>query len=527
MPSTPEPPPADRRAILYLRSSKDRSDVSIDAQRRALHDLAAARGLVVVDEYADAVESGKDEDRPAFQRLYAAIRGAFRPWSTILVLDTSRIARRRLIALIFEQECTRRGIRIGYASIPEGDPTTDMLIRSVLQAFDEYHSLISRAKGLAGMSENVRQGWRAGGRAPRGYRLDYHATGAVRDGAPVLKSRLMPSEDAPLVQRYLQARAAGGMRRQILAQLAVDWPVTSLNGMEWQALTYAGHTVWNMHAERAGSASTTGTRRRPRSEWVIKRNTHEALITDEEAEALLERAARQRERHIRQDAVPYLLAGLLQTPDGRTWGGDQGSFYRVGKSGRVSMARVDAAILDRIFAELAAEDTVQLILMHMTNQSAQPVDGRTIVALERRAAALAGQIAKTVDMAARLTDPTPVLRRVSELESERQTILDKAETLKRRRDGQRAATDLSADDVRGLLAELRDDLGQARSVVETRAALTEMIDRIELDPVTLAFKVHMRLDGGEGGADVASRRVVHLSPPRWIVEGTVPLRRAA
>ena len=30
------------RAALYLRSSKDRSDISIDAQRRALHDLAAA-----------------------------------------------------------------------------------------------------------------------------------------------------------------------------------------------------------------------------------------------------------------------------------------------------------------------------------------------------------------------------------------------------------------------------------------------------------------------------------------------------
>ena len=48
-------------AAVYLRSSKDRSDVSIDAQRRALHELAVARGLVIVDEYADAVESGKDE----------------------------------------------------------------------------------------------------------------------------------------------------------------------------------------------------------------------------------------------------------------------------------------------------------------------------------------------------------------------------------------------------------------------------------------------------------------------------------
>lgn len=51
------------RAVLYLRSSKDRSDVSIDAQRRALEEMASARGFLIVGEYADAVESGKDDDR--------------------------------------------------------------------------------------------------------------------------------------------------------------------------------------------------------------------------------------------------------------------------------------------------------------------------------------------------------------------------------------------------------------------------------------------------------------------------------
>jgi DNA invertase Pin-like site-specific DNA recombinase len=182
------------RAILYLRSSKDRSDVSIDAQRRALHETAMQRGLVVVDEFADAVESGKDDDRPAFQRLIHAVKQPGRAWEHVLVLDTSRIARRRLIAMMFERDCAKHQVRLVYKSLPESDPATDMVLRSVLQAFDEYHSLTSRAKGLAGMAENVRQGWRAGGKAPRGYKLDYHATGAVRDGSPVLKSRLIIDE---------------------------------------------------------------------------------------------------------------------------------------------------------------------------------------------------------------------------------------------------------------------------------------------------------------------------------------------
>lgn len=176
------------RAVLYLRSSKDRSDVSIDAQRRALHELAAARSFVIVGEFVDAVESGKDDDRPGFQSLISEIRAASRTWDHILALDTSRIARRRALGIIFEEhECKRRGVRVVYKSLPESDPITEMLLKSILQAMDEWHSLTSKVKGLAGMAENVRQGWRAGGRAPRGYRLQHEETGAIRDGAPVTK----------------------------------------------------------------------------------------------------------------------------------------------------------------------------------------------------------------------------------------------------------------------------------------------------------------------------------------------------
>jgi len=241
------------RAALYLRSSKDRHDVSIDAQRRELAELAKARSCKAVEEFADAVESGKDEDRPGFQRLIAAVRNPRRGWDTLLVLDTSRIARRRHLALMFERECERAGVRLVYKSLPETDPVTEMLLKSILQAMDEWHSLTSRAKGLTGMRENVRQGFRAGGRAPRGYQLEAVDTGATRDGQPVRKSRLVPSPDAPAVQAYLRARAEG--RPRASAGLP-GVHKTSLVGMEWNALTYAGHTVWNVHAE-AGSGRST------------------------------------------------------------------------------------------------------------------------------------------------------------------------------------------------------------------------------------------------------------------------------
>lgn len=147
-----------KQAAIYCRSSKDRSDVSIDAQRRALKQLAAAKKLTLVAEFADAVESGKDDDRPGFQRLLAAIRDKNRGWSTILVHDTSRIARRRHIAFFFEDSCRKAGIAVLYKNMPDSDPVTDTLLRAIMQALDEWHSLTSKQKGLSGMAENVRQG---------------------------------------------------------------------------------------------------------------------------------------------------------------------------------------------------------------------------------------------------------------------------------------------------------------------------------------------------------------------------------
>lgn len=275
------------RVALYLRSSKDRSDVSIDAQRRELTELAKQRGLVVVDEFVDAVESGRDENRPGFRRLHEAMRSRSRAWSAVMMLDTSRLARNQWIAAFFEHDAERFDVTVIYKSIPDADPIVSMMLKAIMRAFDVYHSLISKQKGLTGMAENVKQGFRAGGRAPRGYRLVTVSTGAIREGLPVTKTRLEPNEDAPKVSEYLRLRAEGLGRGTLVRRLGLAWPETSLIGMEWNALTYAGHTVWNVHNEVGTDGYKGGTKRRPRSEWLMKRGTHVALVSDAVAEALL------------------------------------------------------------------------------------------------------------------------------------------------------------------------------------------------------------------------------------------------
>lgn len=519
------------RAVLYLRSSKDRSDVSIDAQRRAMHELAVARNLVVVDEFADAVESGKDEDRPAFQRLIAELKAPGRGWEHVLCLDTSRVGRRRTLAMLFEQDCEKRGVRVLYKNVPDTDPITEMLLKSILQAMDEWHSLTSKAKGLAGMAENVRQGWRAGGKAPRGYQLEYHETGAVRDGAPVLKSRLVIDEaTAGAVRAYLVLRAQGIPRGAAITRLLLPWPASSTHSMDWQALTYAGHTVWNMHAERTAGATLDAVKRRPRSQWLIQRETHAALISDVEAEAILGQQERALQgRRLRES--PLLLTGLLQAPDGSAWHSDGCGLYRLGKGKKISAARLDAGVLAIVARDFAADDTVAIILASMQAiAGSEEVDGRRLAGLERRISTLTAQIGKTVDLAAQMADPAPVLRRVQDLEHQRAGLVAELGQLRAVRQQQAASTSIDATQVRALLRRLFQEIEAAAAEPERRAQarqmLAEAVERVELEPSTLTCRLHYAVRTGD---KVASPRPSDLSPvARWISDAvTLTKRRAA
>jgi hypothetical protein len=90
------------------------------------------------------------------------------------------------------------------------------------------------------------------------------------------------------VAAYLKARARGISRAVAARELPRELNPSSLVGVEWNALTYAGHTVWNVHRDRDSDRHYRGgSKRRPRAEWVIQRDTHPALISDQEAEYLL------------------------------------------------------------------------------------------------------------------------------------------------------------------------------------------------------------------------------------------------
>jgi site-specific DNA recombinase len=406
------------------------------------------------------------------------------------------------IAAFFEHDAERYGVKVIYKSIPDADPIVSMVLKAIMRAFDVYHSLISKQKGLNGMAENVKQGFRAGGRAPRGYRLVEVTTGAVREGLPVTKTKLEPDEDAPKVAEYLRLRAEGLGRGTLVRRLGLPWPETSLNGMEWNALTYAGHTVWNVHNEIGTDGYKGGTKRRPRSEWVIHHNTHTALISDAIAEALLAKLENADRHTPRQRTTSHLLSGLLKAPDGTPWRANRtakSEFYRLsiaGRSRNMPAKRVETAVVETVSRDLLSPTFVRAALKS-TRERLVATHAAEIRKTQAEIAALEAKASKYLDMAANLENPAPVYRKIDEVERERGALLRRIVEWEKEDEAAQALANVTEAQVRTMLSHLAEEM-RLYPAGDLKDFLTTILDRVELDPEEASLRLCYRIPPRSG-----------------------------
>ena len=395
---------------------------------------------------------------------------------TMLGPERLQYARNVYLAESFKHECRKRGVKVLFSKLPEVNTMVDLVVIQVLQAFDQLHSMMSREKGLAGMAENVRQGYRAGGRAPFGYELKTVCTGSIRDGAPVEKSKLVPGLNARAVTEYLRGRAQGNSGQPLARRLGIKLSPSSLIGIEWNALTYAGHTVWNVHASRdVHGTYEGGTKRRPRSEWVIQRNTHEALITEEEAERILSRLESRKNRRTRRN--DFLLSGLLVTPEGRRWHGD-GDFYRAGTKS-IKADSLERAVMAKLSADLTSDEFVKS-LIQQAHSSQQPRRLQAeLAAVQGQIDALTRKCGRLINLLPETTAQRPLLLKLEEFEKERELLWARAAAIKTELDSARVVTLMQPAQVRQLLDNLATNL-QNYPAEQVKDLLRGVLNKITL-----------------------------------------------
>jgi site-specific DNA recombinase len=335
------PPPT--RFADYLRlSTTDRQDpaLSFPSQHKANQRKAVELGGEVVCSFEDQA-SGAKADRPGWTALMAEARDREnRRFDAVLCYSTSRLARDKLLAALFERELRKVGVPVMYATgAADTDTPEGQMFIGMQQLWDQFERDKLARETRRGQREGIERGWRMGGRAPYGYRRRGEALPEGHRG-DISKQRvkLTPEpREAETVAEIFHLHASQGWGLKAIASHLnkpggppspshVDksrnrgghWATSTLRSMLRNPV-YTGRLVWN-RLDCATARQHGGTPRlRAEEEWVVSPDTHAPLVSNETFKRSQERfKTRSRTQHTNgsSEGSRYLFAGLVYCVSG-------------------------------------------------------------------------------------------------------------------------------------------------------------------------------------------------------------------
>lgn len=298
-----------KKCAIYTRVSTamQADQYSLPMQRK---DLIAYSTLILgIDDYEvfeDAGYSGKDTDRPAFQAMLKRLReGEF---SHLLVWKIDRISRNLLdFAELYEE---LQDLRVTFVSKNEQFDTSNAMGEAMLKiilVFAELERNMTSERVTATMISRAASGKWNGGHVPYGYAYDPESEQfSIReDEAEVC--RILRDDYLTNQSLVHTARLLNSMGYKTRA--GADWSPTAV----WIIASspfYSGIYRYN-HYKGAGNRMLN-----PEEEWVMVRDHHPAIFTEEEYErmrALRSTNARSRNEVGRKHRAlnTYVFSGIV------------------------------------------------------------------------------------------------------------------------------------------------------------------------------------------------------------------------
>lgn len=283
---------------LYYRLSQEDErageSLSIDNQRHILRKYAEEHGFEIYGEYIDDGVSGTTFDRPEVQRLLDDAKAGV--INTIIVKDLSRFGRNYIeVGQYLDYVFPAFGIR--FIAIQDNVDTENrdsnaMEMMPIMNVFNEWHAANTSKKIRAVLKAHAKEGKYHPRKAPYGY---------VKS-TDEKKTPIIDEEVAPIVRRIFEMRASGLSPHKIADILNAEgilnpsrysmekygivgrkenmglWSFCAVNSI-LKNPTYLGH----MAQQRWSSFSYKNHKRykRDESEWIVVKDTHEAIISQE------------------------------------------------------------------------------------------------------------------------------------------------------------------------------------------------------------------------------------------------------
>lgn len=194
-------------AVIYARySSHSQTEQSIEGQLAAGRQYAANHGYTVVKEYCDRAQTGRNDNRDAFQQMLSDTDK--RQFDVIITWKVDRIGRNREDIAFNKHRCKRNGIRIEYVAENLPDSAESVILESVLEGMAEYYSLQLSTNVTRGKLESAKKLQCVGGTRPLGYGVD-------RD----TKRYTLDPQTAPIVRQIFERYAKGETETEIITWL--------------------------------------------------------------------------------------------------------------------------------------------------------------------------------------------------------------------------------------------------------------------------------------------------------------------
>lgn len=317
---------------IYLRLSKDDErlgeSLSIDNQRLILRNYVLSHGGTIVDEYIDDGYSGTNFDRPGVKRLLEdAQMGKI---DTIIVKDLSRFGRNYIqVGQYTDYIFPAYGIR--FIALNDNVDTADtnsagMDMMPIMNIFNEWHSANTSKKIRAVLEASQRSGKYTSGIYPYGYIAGTDSNRSAIIDEPAAKivrrifdmriqgyssyriARILSDEGITNPTNYRTKKDGGKIDRDIPSWWSHKTITYILNDM-----TYLGYTV--QHRRHSISYKNHKTVWRPETEWIVKENAHEPIISKDIWQKTQEVQASVARGKITKSNIVNPLTGLLYCED--------------------------------------------------------------------------------------------------------------------------------------------------------------------------------------------------------------------
>lgn len=304
------------RAGIYLRLSREHLDInnSIEAQREITTNYAIKNGYKIVKEYIDNGYSGILDSRPALNRMMLDISRGF--INMVIVKDISRLTRDKnktgwYTEIFFPDNDVRFISVTEFIDSGERYEIDDtIMLRGIANQY--YLTDISK-KVRANKKAMKDKGQYVEAHAPYGYKL------LQEDKHKIIIDEIAAKNIVDIFDMYIEGKTAGQIAKYFnlekiktpsrylkMKNASNKWSSEIINDILLNPF-YAGNTVMNKYI--TNYLTKTCKKNKDRNTWIIKENTHNAIVDKEKYNKVQE--IKKGKHFKKENKYQFLLKDLL------------------------------------------------------------------------------------------------------------------------------------------------------------------------------------------------------------------------